>query len=209
MTTRKTRVSGTFKTVQKFVLPSILPAPRFYQLAKTQFLIADRLLYAIKHYGNDGISVLVARDGAEKRIAVACGDWNGNKLDLKAKSRHSEAARQFIEKDITKLINVMSCIKLEQAQYFLAFDGSELRLVDMQISLNKFAGPGMLRDIFGNVMPTQEVIKVEPFDDRVRELIVNGTGSYSDSLILKPSKFSMFNPVQELFVPLYTVFDRQ
>jgi hypothetical protein len=99
----------------------------------------------------------------------------------------------------------MKLIGLPQAQYFLSLD-DELTLVDMQVSLNKLAGPGMLRDIFSRRYPTQEVIKVEPFDDRVIEYAQRGTGTYEGDLIIKPSRFATI--AEDDLVPLYTEIRR-
>jgi hypothetical protein len=83
-----------------------------------------------------------------------------------------------------------------------------LLLVDVQVSLNKMAGPGMLRDVFGKIYPTQEVLKIESLDDRAIEYIEKGTGNYEGELIIKPSKFSVFSPNTELLVPLYVEVKR-
>jgi hypothetical protein len=177
-----------------------------FALERTLPLIRDHLMYVIRWYKQDGISVLVQRDPKRDSVVVMYGDWAGNPLDLEDfDDEKVNACLKFTKSDLGLFVEMMKLIGLPQAQYFLSLD-DELTLVDMQVSLNKLAGPGMLRDIFSRRYPTQEVIKVEPFDDRVIEYAQRGTGTYEGDLIIKPSRFATI--AEDDLVPLYTEIRR-
>jgi hypothetical protein len=205
MTTAATRTSGIFKQP----LPTILKYPTVFGFTKVSSYLKDRLCYVIRHYGNDGITVLLTRQTKQDRIVALCGDWQGNNIDLMIPvgNKHRDMAIAFVNNDLPLFIRTMQLIKLTQAQFFLAFGPTGLILTDIQISLNKFAGPGMVRDIFGKIFPVPEVIKVEGLDDRAIEYIERGTGSYEGDVIIKPSKFSLFSQDKKA-VPLYAEMRR-
>jgi hypothetical protein len=177
------------------------------QLERTLPLIRDHLMYVLKWYRQDGITVLVRREPKEDAVVVMYGDWIGNPLDLEDNDDEKvSACLKFTKTDLDLFIKMMQLIGLPQAQYFLSLDDGELTLVDMQVSLNKLAGPGMLRDIFGRRYKTQEVIKIEPFDERAIEYAQRGTGTYEGDLIIKPSRFSTI--AEDDLSPLYTEIRR-
>ncbi len=189
------------------VLPSVLSYPKFHHMAVCEAVLKDHLCYVIRHYGTEGISVLILREPKSDKVTVLCGDWKGNNINLDGDSgdRIIQAALVFVQEDLPLFMQVMHSIKLPQAQFFLALDAEgNLVLTDIQVSLNKLAGPGMVRDIFGKVYRTQEVLKVEPLDDRAIEYIAKGTGTYEGDLIIKPSKFTSFSPAADgAIIPLY------
>ncbi len=219
MTIRGTLASGSFKQptsgkVARVVvpppakaLPKVLSYPKLHSLDSTIPHLKDHTCYVIKHYGHEGISVVIVRQPKQDSVAVLCGDWYGNNLDLDGDStdRLVQAALVFVNEDLPLFINTMKTINITQAEFFFALDSeNRLMLVDIQISLNKLTGPGMVRDLFGNVYRTQEVVKVENLDDRAVEYIGKGTGNYEGDLIIKPSKFTTFSPTAEdAIVPLY------
>lgn len=131
------------------------------------------------------------------------GDWRGNTLDITDGSDLAKLANEFIQNKAALLYNVMQLIRLEQAQFYFAIINNELVLVDIQVSLNKFASPGMVRDTFGKTFPTQEVLKIEVIDDRALEYIGRGTGSYGGNIIVKPSRFRMFHVPPNVYTPFY------
>lgn len=183
--------------------PQLLKYPTLLPLCDS---IHNRLCYVIEHYGHEGLSVLVHRRPAQDQVAVICGDWQGNLLDLQGSGPQQllDHAKRFLNSECVKFINIMRLIKLEQAQFYFSTQGDKLTLVDIQVSLNKFVGPGMLRDIFGKICETQQVIKIEPVDERVLECIANRTGSYSQDIIIKPSRFRMHHVVEDnSYMPLY------
>ena len=203
----------THNTTQQYGtsdLPSILVYPDFLSFDNTKS-IKNIFSYIIKHYCDNGLSVLIYRIPSEDDVYIMCGDWRGNKIDLiEENSGHPyfNAAADFLENYAASFLHTMQLIKIEQAQFYFATEG-ELTLVDMQLSLNKFAGPGMIKDIFGKIMRTQEIIKTEIIDDRAIEFINKGTGSYEGNLIMKPSRFRVYhNQVTGVYTPLYVEVKR-
>ena len=194
-------------------LPEILPYPQFLPFESTKS-IHDIFCYVIKHYGNDGLSVLIYRIPSNDDVYIVCGDWRGNKIDLVANENNDtpllyEPAIGFLENHAVEFLNMMRLVKIEQAQYYFAVHNGELVLVDMRLSLNKFAGPGMIRDIFGKLINVQDSIKTEIVDARAIEAIEKGVGSYEGDLIFKPSKFKMFHHQDNnSFTPLYVEIKR-
>lgn len=204
--TQEIQSSGISKVSK---LPSILQYPR---LLEYKFGIepspGDSLknvfCYIIKHYGNEGLAVLIYRQPKNKQIVVICGDWQGNSLDLTKDDYLCVIAKKFIDEKVTTFISTMHYMAIEQAQLFFAIIEDELILVDMQTTYNKLVGPGMIRDIFNNIHKTQEVVKIEVIDDRALQAIKDGSGNYTGNLIIKPSRFRLYNmPGTNDFMPLY------
>lgn len=193
--------SGTSKPQ----LPKILPYTKLLALNETPN-IKGVFCYVIKHYGSEGLSTLIYRQPNEDGVTILFGDWLGNSIDIQTNNptRLTDAANNFVSQHVVKFVNLMHSVNILQTQLFFGIDDDGLILVDMQLSLNKFAGPGMVRDLFGNLHRTQEVVKMEIIDDRALEAIERGTGSYNGDLILKPSSFKMHhNPKADTYQPLY------
>lgn len=187
------------------IVPAVLPYPKLLSLEEAPS-IRDTLCYIIKHYGKDGISILIKRVPKKDEVIVLFGDWAGNKLDLHCQdvTPHYAIIDSFISTKLNKLITLMGTINLQQAQFFFGIEENRMVMSDIQLSLNKFAGPGMVRDLFGKLCDTQQVQKVEVFDKNVEEAVMQGTGSYSGDLIIKPSLFKMHHdPINNSYQPLY------
>lgn len=203
MIMQKTPISGT-SNINK--LPKILAYPQLVQLSTVKELIYNKIIYVIKHYGNNGISVLILKK--DNQIIILCGDWYGNSIDLSVvDGKYTSICVDFLNNHVQKFIELMKLIKLDQAQYYFAIHDDELILVDVQISLNKFVSPGMLKDIFSKIFKTQDVLKVELYDDRSVEYIMQGVGSYAGDLIIKPNKFALYS-IDSGEIPLYAEIKR-
>lgn len=164
--------------------------------------------YIIKHYGNNGLSVLVYRQPEKDQIIVLYGDWNGNNIDLTIDNELSKMALEFCDSKLQNILYLMKIIRVEQAQFFFAISDG-LILVDVQTAYNKMASPGMIRDIFSKMFDVQEVIKTEVIDDRAIDAIIKGTGSYSGDIIIKPTRFRLYhNPDTNSFHPMYVEVKR-
>jgi len=198
------RTSGT----SKLKLPELLKYPELLPFDSAP--IKDIFCYVIRHYGNAGLSALIYRQPQKDQVVIICGDWLGNKIDIVSDKPTTLVthANELVKDRIMVLYETMRLIKLDQAQFFFAIVDGELILVDIQVGINKFASPGMLRDVFSKVFPTQEVQKIEILDDRAMEYIEYGSGSYSGDLILKPSRFRMHSVTPDNFVPLYVEVKR-
>ena len=67
---------------------------------------------------------------------------------------------------------------------------SDLLLADVRLAPNRFAGPGMIADVFGKLVPTIETLKIEVLDDRAMGVIKSGSGSCAaENLPVGPSKY--------------------
>lgn len=204
---RKSREKETPQRVTQ--LPAVLPYPEFFEY--TEDNIRDILCYIVKHYGREGLSVLYYRDVDRDECNMVFGDWSGNIIDLQTGDGPMvDIALGFAKEKSLEFLKLMSLIKINQAQFYFAIDNNSLVLVDMQIAMNKFAGPGMIKDIFGNICATQEVKKVEVIDDRAIEYINKGTGSYEGDIILKPSRFRIQYGKEETSIlrPFYVEIKR-
>tara|TARA_R110000868_G_scaffold150227_3_gene373238 strand:- start:2538 stop:3146 length:609 start_codon:yes stop_codon:yes gene_type:complete len=191
-------------------LPKVLPYPQLLPFESTPS-IHNIFCYIIKHYGYIGLSVLIYRQRSQDQVVTICGDWAGNNIDIvNNDDKLATLGMGFVQKELTTFLQTMNLIKLNQAQFFFSIDPSDnLVLVDMQVAFNKFASPGMIRDIFGNIFNVQEVIKTEIIDARVVETIQKGTGSYEGDIILKPTKFRMYHEAENnSFQPLYVEVKR-
>ena len=172
-------------------IPKLLKYPKFLNNIQ---LVKDMYAYIIPHYGYDGLSVLIYRQPKNDNIIIICGDWYGNQLDLidiPDPDTRIRLASDFLINDAMKLYELLKLIKVEQVQLFFAIDDVGLLLVDMQLTLNKFASPGMLKDIFSNIYRVPEM-KAELVDNRILECIDKAAGSFNGNLIIKPNKFKMY-----------------
>lgn len=144
----------------------------------------DQFVYVIKSYPtNNGLTALVYRkDG---NVHLKFGDFSGKVVD----SYDNKGIKLFLEKYCSKLVELMSLIKIPQALHYFVVEKNILRLVDVRTSLNKFIGPGMLKDLYGKIIDTQEVVKTVQLNSETIEGIKADKGSYKGGLILKTSAF--------------------
>jgi hypothetical protein len=170
-------------------------------------LIKNLLCYVIEHYDYDGISLLVYRIPNNNDIYVVCGDWNGNAVDLTAQTEQSSLANLLIEQKLVDILSIMRYAKIDQAQYFFNYVENKFVLVDMQVALNKFAGPGMLRDVFGRTFDIPKIKHIGVIDDVTFDAVTHGSGTYSGDVIIKPSKFRL-HETESGYVPLYVELKR-
>lgn len=197
----KTQSSGIFRLD---TLPKILAYPQLYDFNELENNIRNIFCYVIKHYTNVGFSVLIYRQPKDDQVVVLCGDLAGNAIDLETDGLINNHARIFIGEELYKYLKIMQLIKVEQAQFFFSIVDGQIVLIDMQTAVNKMAGPGMIRDIFGNIVKTQEVLKIEVLDDRAIDAIKDGAGSYSGDLIIKPTRFRMYHDqTKNTYSPMY------
>ncbi len=201
--------SRTFKAVppsgtsKRTLVPRLLSYPKLLPFETTP-AINDVYCYVLEHYGTKGISVLVYRQPEMDQVTVLCGDWEGEAFDLTESTELTELSLGFLRDSSEKLINFMHTIKLQQAQYFFAITDAGLILADVQIAINKLVGPGMVDEVFGKILPTPKIRKIELLDARAREALLTGTGSYVGDLILKPNKYQDFHDQpSNTYQPLY------
>lgn len=174
-------------------LPTILKAPKIYDIKEVSSLIDRSLVYIIDDYGDVKISMLIKR--CEGDVIVLFGDNNGNRLDI---SEPTAIISNILENNVQKFIQLMNLINVNQLQFFFAIKDDRPILVDVQVNLDKLLGPGMLRDLFSSMCEIQRTIKIDQmnFD----------TFSSDVGVIIKPSRFSIGSVGDSDLVPLYSRF---
>lgn len=167
--------------------------------------IKGPLCYIIKHYGVEGLSISIdrRRTNDDVEVSLVYGDWRGNRIGFKDGTKLASAAIYFQEHYALKTMQLMKVLALPSIKLFMVIGNSDLVLTDIMTGPYKLTGPGMVRDIFGKMMMTQEVIKIEQIDERVALAIDKGTGSYAGELIIKPSKFRTVERQEIGTCPLY------
>lgn len=167
------------------MVPSIIDYPGLLDVKSNKELYKDMLCYIIEDYSiTDGYAVYIGiRDN---NILVRISDFKSENIDPQnAIGIHKSIG---ILSDITKSIGVSDVL------YFLSHTNNNYILVDAMLSANKYMGPGMLRDIFGNIMLTQDIVDITPFNDLL-------LSTYNNKII-KPSKFRYIEN-NNLIRPLY------
>lgn len=193
---KATTSSGTFNVPEPLAYPRILDLKDVPE-------IEDQFVYVIKRYPEDGLAITIARDIPNGEVFLAINDFDGKPIDLTDEDHpYQWAAIDFAQQDSSKFVSIMRSANIHKVILYVAVDDGELKLVDLRASLNKFYGPGMIRDLFGKIYPTQEVIKTIKLDNQVLEAVKRGEGSYKGDLILKCSKFKTIGRGEEM-LPLY------
>lgn len=183
-------------------LPSILSYPKILSLDDLRSEIANQFVYVIRAYVEQGLAVVIKRESDQ--VFLVIGDWDGNPIPL-AEGSHPlrEMAISFVQRESPKFVEMMRILGIPQAMFYIsAISDTDWKLVDLRVSLNNFHGPGMIRDIFSKVFPTQEVLKTVVLNPDVLDAIQRNEGTYSGELILKCSKFKTVQRNTEL-LPLY------
>jgi hypothetical protein len=193
-------MSGTSKTVIP-QLPTLLSYPKVLTLDEAPELVG-KFVYFIRAYKLQGLAVLIARQ--KEDVFMRIGDWDGKVINPK----ESETATKFVQKYSQPFIGLMSSAAIPQAIFYLSIDGADMRLVDIRMSLNKFSGPGMVRDLFAKIVDTQEVIKIDNLTPEALLAIKDNSGSYSGDLIIKPSAFKTIDRNKVMY-PMYGLVQRQ
>ncbi len=198
--------SPTVKSSGTSELPTLLPYPTLIPFAEFNG-VNGMFCYIFEHYGLDGISCLVQTDNEGTRVIV--GDWHGHVTDLSdSKHRLYQITNNLLMKHGTALINLIRAVRLKQAQFFFVpcGDGSFM-LADVQLALNKFAGPGMIKDVFGKMFNIPKLIKIDVVKDKILQDIIDGSGQFAGNLIIKPSRFRMVK-ANNIMTPLYLEVSR-
>lgn len=194
------QMSGTSK-LNIPQLPALLSYPKILTLDEVPELMG-KFVYFVRAYPLQGIAVLIVRQKDE--IFMRIGDWDGKVIN----PMESEAATTFVKKFSPHFISLMSSAKIQQAVFYLSVNGSDIRLVDIRTSLNKFSGPGMVRDLFGKIVDTQDVVKIDSLTPEVLTAIKNDEGSYTGNLIVKPSAFKTVDRTKVMY-PMYGIVLRK
>lgn len=183
-------------------IPTLIAYPRTLELKQIPE-IKDQFVYVIKGYTEQGLTVMICRDLNSGEVFLSIGDFDANPIDLTNDANPlQKIAIEFARNDSPGVIGLMKVAKISQLILYIAVYEKQPILVDLRISQNKFYGPGMIRDLFSKVYPTQEVIKTIALSQDTIEAINRGEGSYQGDLILKTSAFKTVTRGNEL-LPMY------
>ena len=184
-------------------IPVLLSLPKFLDSTHINRL-ENILCYIQDHPGPNGLSVLIYRDTKNDDVFVLTGDWYGNALELNTDdSIIAKAAKDFINNKLVIFLDLMRTIKIEQAQYYFSLKKDNIVLEEVRTAVNKLAGPGFIRDIFSTIIQTPAIRKIEPLNANNIEAMIKNDGSFEGDLIIKPSRFRLFDENQEEHIPLY------
>lgn len=174
--------------------PDLLPYPPLLDWSKHPILLGSECV--VVPYFATGISVLVARK--EQEIRVRMGDFSGSVWDLE--NMTGSLPRQLLLDDGRKLVGFVCTLGLQQAQYYFGLDKQGLMLTDFRVSLNKFASPGMLSDLFRKAFRLQTILCSGLFSTGVAEQIFKQQPPFDQGIIVKPTRFQATEDGDPLYV---------
>lgn len=184
-------------------LPKLAPYPEILDLSKLHEL-EHTLCYVQDHPGQEGFTILIERDTANDDVFVMAGYLNGEAIELDSDtSNNAEMAKTFIKDKIINFLNLMRLVKIDRAQYFFSVKADNIILQDVQTAPDKFVGPGLIRDVFSALVPVPEIRKIEPLTAGNIEAIIMNTGSYEGDLMIKPSRFRIYDGNPNQNIPFY------
>lgn len=176
--------SGSSEVADVLPIVKVLPYPT---LPNDIALLKGVFCYIVEWYAQTGLSCLVDRKNGNR---ITIGDWAGNTIDLSAEDSTALLARLLVQQHAGLLLDFTKTAGVEVAQYyFVMADSTKFRLVDVRVSANKFLGPGMVRDVFGQRFDTQRVIKIDYLTEQLVVQIERRIGHFGNGVIIKPSRF--------------------
>tara|TARA_R100001244_G_scaffold25113_2_gene25401 strand:- start:65955 stop:66587 length:633 start_codon:yes stop_codon:yes gene_type:complete len=190
-------------------LPSLIAYPRIPTLKEVEEEMAGQFVYVVKGYEEEGLCILIKRDPHSDEVFLKIGDFDGEPIIL-TDDKHplQETALRFAAEESSNFVEMMRMLGIEQMIFYISVTDDGMKLVDLRASIDKFYGPGMIRDLFAKIFPVQEVIKTTNVTVEVLEAIYNNEGSFQGDIILKCSKFKTVVKGKEL-LPLYAKIKRK
>lgn len=172
--------------MKDYQLPDFVDYPELFNVKDYQVLFNNLYSYIIKPYSIDsGYSLYLGfRDD---NIFIRLADLKSNELNF------SNSNNKNVLKYVDKLFNIMSTAKIRESCFYFS-DSNNPVLVDVMVSSNKFLGPGMIRDVYSKIMPTQEILDI-------KQLSTSNFNDFSGKIV-KPSRFK-YVIEDKCFRPLY------
>ncbi len=158
----------------------------------------------------NGISIVVTLTDTHRFLRIS--DFTG-KIIKNAPIDTTVECKQvrtiLINGYINKIVDTMRLIKLNKAIYYFTGDVEPL-LMDIRMSINKFASSGFIEDIFGKqgIPILNRLCDPITLDDKILDMVVKGDGVYGGNLLIKPSVFK-FIVKDDQVCPLYKVVKRE
>ncbi len=188
--------SGIYK------LPKLLPLPEY--LDSTHLPMLENIVcYVQDHPGNDIFTLLVYRDRADDSVYILPGERDGRTIDFNSEfDDRKKLIAEFIREKSLDILNLMRIVKIEQAQYYFSIDHGKVILQDIRTAVNKFMGPGFVRDMFSTIVSVPNIRKIEIISSNSIEAIMKNTGNFNGDIIIKPSRFRLYDEIIDDNVPL-------
>lgn len=176
--------------------PSLLSYPEVLTLNDVKEEIVDQFCYVIKQYPLNGISVLIKLNHEEMGTVIRIGDWNGNALKKDSELKKYEDI--FLSNYSIQFLELCMNAKIEQIQFYMSCQDDSITLVDARTSINNMVSPGYIKDIFGKIMPSQQII------GNPKIMSKDILDSIEEKTIIKPSLFKTIIRNNKMF-PLYAL----
>lgn len=161
-------------------MPILLPYPSIKPFNDVPTL-KGVFCYVIEDYA-PGYALTIKRENGE--CCAQLGGWDGAIIDSESHLYN-----------IPTLLGIMKYAGISQLEFYF---NSDNKLVDVRESINKFASPGMVRDLFGKCVGTQNVVEIaEMTEEKVKAL-----ESHGKNYIIKPSRYRYYILGAEVF-PMY------
>lgn len=181
---------------ERIEAPSLLSYPEILSLNEVKDEIVDQFCYLIKRYPLNGISVLIKLNDENIGTLVRIGDWNGS--PLKQDSELKKYENLFLENYCVKFLDLCMNAKIQQIQFYISCENNSMMLVDARTSINNMVSPGYIKDIFGRLMPSQQIIGTPQIMSK------ENIESIKEQVIVKPSLFKTIVRNNKMF-PLYAL----
>lgn len=182
----------------------ILPYPSIPDLEDTRE-IHGQFVYLVEAYPESGLAVVFQKVG--DKVSVRMGDFTGKVINPKKPGSNKKIVQEFVTGIMNNLTATLTITGVDQAIMYFSDDKDGLRLVDMRLSINKYTGPGFVRDIFCKQMRVQEVVEIVQLDDELIKKLIDGSGKYPGEYVIKPSRFKFMERGDQV-VPMYAKVSR-
>lgn len=157
-----------------FSVPNFVDYPKLYNVLDNLKMFHGVFSYIIEPYPLNGISLYIGIRG--EYVVCRIADFKSNEIGQEDLNDDSSIVLLWSQ----SLKEVMKSARVPDALFYFSV-GDNIQLVDVMLSANKFVGPGMLRDLFGKVVPIQNTIETIVIDqDEISEY---------KGKIIKPSRF--------------------
>lgn len=180
-------------------LPDIVDYVEFFKFSESKSLFDKRYCYILEPYDvNNGITLYIGfrKDGNSVNVLTRVADFKSNTFNLM--SLNNKHISNLMEKYHNKLVNILKTAGVLDSLMYFSIVKDELLLVDVMINANQFLSPGLLRDLFGKVLPIQKTVTI---DIITAELVKNYKGKF-----IKPSAFKYVLD-SETPRPMYGIID--
>lgn len=181
---------------EKIEVPSLLSYPEILTLDQIQEEIIGQFCYIIKQYPLNGISVLIKLNDKQVGTLIRIGDWNSD--PIKPDHLLKKYEDMFMKNYAVKFLEFCMNAKIEQIQFYISCKEDSIILVDARTSINNMVSPGYIKDIFGKLMPSQEIVGHPQIMSK--EILE----SINEKVIIKPSLFKATIKDNKMY-PLYAL----